>query len=245
MLTDRDREVLGHFRQLVVSYSGGKDSTACLLWALETGLPVRAILADTGNEPSDTPDYVRYIEQITGVHVEVYSREGHTFDDIVTRRRMWPICGSCLVSSTVKRDDFRWYLKATSTPDNALMILGQRRSESESRAALPDFSPIVRSGLPAYRPLLDWSLDKVFRYLDAKGIMAHPAYAGGRKRVGCVWCVNSSADDYVRDEMLYPQRCAQLRALRTSIGLPSVPAGVRQDELFGVQLCKYESVHCE
>ena len=40
MITDRDREVLAHFDRLVVSYSGGKDSTATVafvLWALAAG----------------------------------------------------------------------------------------------------------------------------------------------------------------------------------------------------------------
>jgi hypothetical protein len=50
----------------------------------------------------------------------------------------------------------------------------------------------------------------------------------------------------VRDEMLYPERCAELRALRKEIGLTSIPAGVGQDELWdAVPVCKYEAVHCE
>lgn len=44
-LTERDRQVLELFDGIIVSFSGGKDSLACLRWALETGKPVRAILA--------------------------------------------------------------------------------------------------------------------------------------------------------------------------------------------------------
>lgn len=81
--------------------------------------------------------------------------------------------------------------------------------------------------------------------LDANNLIAHPAYAKGRKRVGCVWCVNSGEDDLVRDEELYPKRCAELRALRREIGLSSTPAGISQATLFPLPICKYESVHCE
>lgn len=54
----------------IISYSGGKDSTAMLLLAIEretTGLSV--VFADTGNEHEQTYDYVRYIEQATGVPI--------------------------------------------------------------------------------------------------------------------------------------------------------------------------------
>jgi 3'-phosphoadenosine 5'-phosphosulfate sulfotransferase (PAPS reductase)/FAD synthetase len=246
MITNRARDVLARFDRLVVSYSGGKDSTACLLWALETGLPVRVIWVDTGNELPETPEYLRYIECALGVKVEYCWRDGSTFMEMVRARKMWPIPGRCVVSCANKQDGFKWYLQSTDTPQSALLILGQRRSESASRAALPDFSPIVRSGLSCYRPILDWTLDDVFTYLGDKGVRAHPAYAKGRSRVGCVWCVNSRDADIVRDNMLYPERCAELRALRASIGLTSIPAGVGQDELWdAVPVCKYEAVHCE
>ena len=246
MITDRDREVLAHFSQLIVSFSAGKDSLLCLLWALQAGKPVRAVLTDTGNEPPDTPEYLRYIEQTLQIQIESYQRPEHTFSEICQRRGMWPIPAKCLVSRTTKVDDFKWYLESTNTPQGALIILGQRRSESKRRKALPDFAPIIRSGRACYRPILDLSVDDVFSALDEHGIMAHPAYAWGRKRVGCVWCVNSSHDDLVRDEELYPGRCAELRALRKSIGLSSVPRGTSQSTLWQAPpLCKYSSVHCE
>ena len=246
MITNRDRQVLAMFDELLVSFSGGKDSLACLRWALETGKRVRAILADTGNEPPETPDYIREVERALCVQIEVYQRPEHTFSAIVRRRGMWPMRGACLVSSTVKRDDFAWYLKQTGANGNSLIILGQRRSESAGRAVLPDFSPATRSGRPAYRPILDWSTDDVFAFLSREGLQAHPAYGRGRRRVGCIWCVNCSQGDLVMDEQLYPARCAELRALRAEIGLPSVPAGISQQELFEEwTVCRYGAVHCE
>lgn len=246
ILTSRDHEVISSFSHLIVSFSAGKDSLSCLRWALETGKPVRAILADTGNEPPETPDYIRQVEIDLNISIEVYQRNDHDFFSITRRRGMWPIPGRCLVSSTVKRDDFRWYLNYTYTPQDTIVILGQRRSESKRRAILPDFAPISRSGRPIYRPILDWTLSDVFTFLDAHGLQAHPAYAKGRKRVGCIWCINSVSDDLIRDEQLYPQRCAMLRALRAEIGLSSIPAGISQARLFDHwSICKYEAVHCE
>lgn len=56
----------------LVSVSGGKDSTATLLLALETNWlnDVRAVFADTGNEHEVTLEYVDYLESKTGIRIE-------------------------------------------------------------------------------------------------------------------------------------------------------------------------------
>lgn len=54
----------------IVSISGGKDSAATLLLAIERKVPnLFAVFADTGNEHQITYDYVRYLEQATGVSI--------------------------------------------------------------------------------------------------------------------------------------------------------------------------------
>lgn len=52
--------------QHIVSVSGGKDSTATYLLAMESGRPFRAVFADTGNEHEWTYDYVRTLHLKTG-----------------------------------------------------------------------------------------------------------------------------------------------------------------------------------
>ena len=54
----------------IVSISGGKDSAATLLLAIERNTPnLLAVFADTGNEHQITYDYVHYLEQKTGVPI--------------------------------------------------------------------------------------------------------------------------------------------------------------------------------
>lgn len=60
----------------VVSVSGGKDSTATLLLAIERNAEnLRAVFADTGNEHQQTYDYLTYLERELGIHIEKVSAD--------------------------------------------------------------------------------------------------------------------------------------------------------------------------
>jgi 3'-phosphoadenosine 5'-phosphosulfate sulfotransferase (PAPS reductase)/FAD synthetase len=79
--------------QHLVSVSGGKDSTATYLKAMESGRPFRAVFADTGNEHEATYEYVsRLADRTGGPVVEVvradFSRQLAKHRDYVLRE--WP-----------------------------------------------------------------------------------------------------------------------------------------------------------
>lgn len=77
----------------IINVSGGKDSTATLLLALERGVPnLQAVFADTGHEHPSTYDYISYLEDRLKVEVQ---RVKADFSKQIARKRetvesTWP-----------------------------------------------------------------------------------------------------------------------------------------------------------
>lgn len=75
----------------IISISGGKDSLATRLIAIEKGIEHIAVFADTGNEHQITYDYLDYLEEKTGTIVRVkadFSKMIERKMDIVKNK--WP-----------------------------------------------------------------------------------------------------------------------------------------------------------
>ncbi|UPU47779.1 phosphoadenosine phosphosulfate reductase family protein [Xanthomonas translucens] len=82
--------------QHLVSVSGGKDSTATYLKAIESGRPFSAVFADTGNEHEITLEYVATLAQRTG-GPSIETVRADLTSDLARHRayilRVWPVQG--------------------------------------------------------------------------------------------------------------------------------------------------------
>jgi 3'-phosphoadenosine 5'-phosphosulfate sulfotransferase (PAPS reductase)/FAD synthetase len=65
----RNRFEIDYSAAHIVSVSGGKDSTALLLLAIEAGVEIHAVFADTGHEHPVTYAYVQYLQDKLGVPI--------------------------------------------------------------------------------------------------------------------------------------------------------------------------------
>lgn len=98
----------------VISISGGKDSTALLLLARALEAQnLQAVFADTGHEHSETYDYVRYLEDATGVPIRWVKAD---FSAEIQRKRDKLEAGELPGWSDAMRDQALEVLRPTGIP---------------------------------------------------------------------------------------------------------------------------------
>jgi len=201
------------FETYIVAYSGGKDSTATLLWALDN-LPrerVRAVFCNTGAEWPETYDYIGYVERELGIKVDRIKagdiplpprvdgkdREdimcsGRSLFELVHLRGKWPNAKYRFCTTYLKRWPLRLYAAKYPKP---LQVDGCRAAESKTRENYPWLdesgynqvsSPFLPPSPSVCHPILEWSERDVWDSLRAHGILPNPIY-NHATRCGC-WC---------------------------------------------------------
>jgi len=176
-----------HSAQVVVGFSGGKDSLVTYLLgekALNRSPPI--FFTDTGLELPETISYVREFAQSRNVGII-----GRSAGD-----RFWE---SVDVFGPPARD-FRWCCKvlklgpaAKSISDDlggdALVLMGQRRLESFQRSLEPRVTsnPWVPGQVSA-SPIQNWNALEVWLYIFKERAQFNPMYNRGYHRMGCYLC---------------------------------------------------------
>jgi len=219
------------YETYVISYSGGKDSTATLLWALEN-LPrerLRVMFCDTGAEWPETYDYLSYIERETHLAIERISNEGESLPPDSSKFRIWSSAPTLL--EMVRRHG-KWpsgkiryctkYLKMyplrLHAPSNSVLLFGERRAESKHRASLEKWD-INGAGFhksPIFRPILDWSERKVWDYLRSHHILPNPVY-NHATRCGCWCCIMAPKIQVLNFCRLHPEIAQEAAGLEQEI----------------------------
>jgi len=197
----------------VVSVSGGKDSTALYLWAIEqfgrTGF--RAVFADTGSEHPATVNYVRNLSELaSGPEVEMvkadFSKQlaakektpsGVPFLDMLMVKGP-PSPKHQFCTEKLKLAPIRDWLESVRGDADVFMYVGIRAAESERRAAMPQVQFSEFFDCEVRRPLLYWSETQVFGQLNKFGVEPNPLYEAGYTRVGCFPCIYSCKQDLAR-----------------------------------------------
>jgi 3'-phosphoadenosine 5'-phosphosulfate sulfotransferase (PAPS reductase)/FAD synthetase len=218
-----------NFNLVVVSYSAGRDSTAALEFCAEHFDNVIAWMSDTGIEPPESEEYAQRVTAAAGVPFEmcrsvVEFQDGSKVWDAYSallRSGKWPIPNRCYFSSVLKRERARRWIVGLEGV-KPIWVMGHRRAESPKRAKLPYLDKrkqrLSWCGAPLFYPVLDYTDADVAASLRRLGVEPHPAYAAGRRRVGCVACVCSNIQDIELDVKLYPEIVRDLCEVEAEIG---------------------------
>lgn len=203
-----------------IGVSGGKDSTAVLLWMIhESGVPrdrLDVTFCDTENEHEWTYEHIRLLSET--VHPIRTLKPERGFIDLALHKRRFP---------GTKTRFCTQFLKIVPTQDHITRLLrehGKVVAVSGTRAA--EASPGTKHDRAKalewdysghlltiqWRPLLRWTLDDVLAIHRKHGVPLNPLYEAGALRVGCWPCIMSRKAEIRNIALNFPERIDQIRA---------------------------------
>lgn len=215
-------------RPLLVSCSGGKDSTAVVLLMKERGLFERChfVYADTGWEH---PDLYTYIDEVLKplcndrlVTVKSKKYPGG-FAEMVRKRGMFPSRKIRFCSQELKQFPIRDHIKDLQSQGlDVINVVGIRAQESRRRSKFEEWDrggPIGKD-VDVWRPLIDWTVQDVIDIHNRHNIKPCDLYLRKEhpsSRVGCWPCIMSKKSEIRAVAETDPARIEEIRQLEADV----------------------------
>ena len=231
--------------RILVAYSGGKDSQACLLWAVkEYGKKnIEAVFCDTGWEHPVT--YKHIIKTTQDLDVKLVTVKSKKYDgmiDLAEKKKRFPSSQARFCTSELKSIPFIDYV--LQQKEHLLVIQGIRAQESYNRRQMQKqcryfkyyFEPYNDKGKThsyrkkevikwtekysddILRPVFEWSGQQVIDYIIENGQDPNPLYKQGFKRVGCFPCIMSGQKEVYEIMKRYPEKFNEIVEHEKRIG---------------------------
>lgn len=240
--------------KIIVSFSGGKDSQACLIRACrEFGAKnIEAVFCDTGWEHEITYEHVHNVVQELGVNLVTLRSSIGGFQDLCCRMKWFPESTHRMCTTQLKIYPMIDYVLRQN--DDLCIIQGIRSAESASRARMSCSADYfeqykektsrehrlyriqdVREWCSYHsavveRPFFGASAQDIIDYILESGQRPNPLYERGVSRVGCYPCIYSRLSELklMRKDSYYIKRVQELEYkvnnLRSVLGDDFKPA---------------------
>lgn len=202
----------------VICFSGGKDSTALILWARENLEEFEAVFCDTGWEHPLTYLYVNEINS-TLLDGRLRVLRSSLYDgmrELVQLRKRIPSMKARFCTDELKVQPMIDWLKTVN--DEVIVYQGIRADESQARAKMTPRQWSDYYDAWVERPLFYWSAENVFDYLKRHSVKPNPLYLLGAKRVGCFPCVLISHQELKAMMKRLPEIKERIRELESICG---------------------------
>jgi len=212
-------------RPVFASISGGKDSTALGLYLQSLGVKFTPLFLDTGWEADSTYEYIKDV--LTPLFGEfLVLRNEKYFDDeleaqgwrkgmeqAIYRNRMFPSGVAKFCTRTLKVEpiqNFYAELRAL-TKNKPVNVVGIRAEESKSRSLMAEIEE--QDEATVWRPLIDWTEDRVIAYHTEHTVPPNPLYVLGYSRVGCYPCIYVRKHELRHLSYAAPERIKRIEEL--------------------------------
>lgn len=209
----------------VVQFSGGKDSTALVLWAIDHfGLDgFVPLFCDTKSEHPITLAYIDKINKtvLDGRLIVAATKKYISMEDLVHQRGRVPSAKARFCTDELKIQPTREYLRTVS--DEVTVFQGIRANESKPRK---DAGPRVWADeydCWVHRPLFYWTAERVFDFHRSHGVDPNPLYLLGAGRVGCFPCINITLGELKRIAKTLPEVWEHAQRIEDAAGSTFFP----------------------
>lgn len=181
-------------RKPVVSFSGGKDSTA-VSYIVRKALQSNEIIHIFGDTTIEYPDTIDYIADLERNHSDIpfyQASSNHAFIQMCELLGP-PSMLNAWCCSVFKASPIAEVVNKADSKGGVISFEGIRRGESSRRRNRePTYlNKKIARQLSAY-PILDWREIEVWLFILSKGLQFNEAYEKGFPRVGCMFCPYSS-----------------------------------------------------
>lgn len=214
-------------KPLLLTMSGGKDSSVLIQLAINAGIPFEIQHNHTTADAPETVYFVRdEAKRLEGLGRDVNIAYPHYKG---TRTSMWQLIPQAGMPPTRHRRYCCGVLKEQAGEQNRYIATGVRWAESQKRksrgiyetaAAKKEnriilmndnddtrrlFEHCTLKSKHVVNPIVDWTDDDVWDYLHEQGVPTNPLYLEGWDRVGCIGCPLASTKKRMRDFARYPR----------------------------------------
>lgn len=231
MAIERLREAssmsLSYYKQpLIVTTSGGKDSSVCVALAQAAGIPFEIMHNHT---TADAPETVYFVRdefkrlETLGIKCTInypeYKGKRTSMWDLIPQKLMPPTrivryCCSVLKerggtgrfittgvrwSESTKRKNNRGIYETAGNGKAVVMLT----NDNDEKRRL--FETCTLKAKRVCNPIIDWTDEDVWDYIEAEKIPVNPLYGCGFPRVGCIGCPMAGTAARYKEFALYPE----------------------------------------